>query len=207
MSTNMSETITTAAIDLFFTQGYFATSISAIARACGIQKASMYYHFPSKEALLFSIMTTTMDNLMVFLQGNLAGRSQVEERMRAAVRSHVCFHLNRQKETFIASSELRGLSPDHLQAIVAKRDNYESIFQELIQTGIREQVFSPGDVRILSYAILTLCTAGASWFKPEGRLSVDAIAEIYEAFVLNGLQAGRMPAPQAAATAVRLKRS
>jgi AcrR family transcriptional regulator len=207
MSTNMSATITTAAINLFFTQGYFATSISAIARACDIQKASIYYHFPSKEALLFSIMTTTMDDLMDFLQGNLADRTHVEERMRAAVRSHVCFHLNRQKETFIASSELRGLSPDHLQAIVAKRDSYESIFQELIQTGIREQVFCPGDVRILSYAILTLCTAGASWFKPEGRLSVDAIAEIYEAFVLNGLQAGRMPAPQAAATAVRPKRS
>jgi hypothetical protein len=40
----------------------------------------------------------------------------------------------------------------------------------------------------LSYAILTLCTAGASWFRPEGRLTVDAIARIYENFVLNGLK-------------------
>lgn len=207
MSTNMRDTITSAAIDLFFTQGYFATSISTIARACDIQKASIYYHFPSKEALLFSIMTTTMDDLMEFLQGNLAGLARVEERMRAAVRSHVSFHLNRQKETFIASSELRGLSPEHLHVIVAMRDSYESIFQDLIQTGIGQGVFSPGDVPILSYAILTLCTAGASWFKPEGRLSVDAIAGIYEAFVLNGLQAGRLPAPQAAAASAVRKRS
>jgi hypothetical protein len=49
-------------------------------------------------------------------------------------------------------------------------------------------VFAPGDDKILSYAILTLCTAGASWFKPDGRLSVDEIAEIYENFIISGLK-------------------
>jgi AcrR family transcriptional regulator len=193
MGTNGSATgdsITSAAIDLFYQQGYFATSISAIAGACGIQKASIYYHFASKEELLFSIMTTTMDDLMNYLQGNLAGIDGIEERMRAAVRSHVSFHLNHQKETFIASSELRGLSPDNRQVLVEQRDSYESIFQELIRKGIDEKVFSSGDIRILSYAILTLCTAGASWFNPGGRLTVEEIAAIYENFVLNGLKLG-----------------
>jgi hypothetical protein len=32
--------------------------------------------------------------------------------MRAAVRGHVRFHLDRQKENFIANSELRGLTAD-----------------------------------------------------------------------------------------------
>lgn len=193
MGTNGSTTgnsIKSAAIDLFFQQGYFATSISAIARTCSIQKASIYYHFPSKEDLLFSIMTTTMDNLMEHLQGNLAGVNGIDNRMRAAVRSHVSFHLDRQKETFIASSELRGLSPEHRRVVVSQRDIYESIFQELIQEGINEKAFSPGDIKILSYAILTLCTAGASWFNPGGRLTVEEIAAIYEDFVLSGLQLG-----------------
>jgi len=38
---------------------------------------------------------------------------------------------------------------------------------------------------------LTLCTAGASWFRPEGRLSVEQIAEIYENFVINGLKSAQ----------------
>jgi AcrR family transcriptional regulator len=188
----MGDTIKTAAIALFFQQGYFATSMSAIARACRIQKASIYYHFSSKEHLLFAIMTTSMDDLMAYLTENLARAWQVEDKMRVAVRSHVIFHLTRQKETFIASSELRGLSPEHRVAIVQQRDTYELIFQELIHQGIAEKVFSRGDVKILSYAILTLCTAGASWFNPEGRLSVDAIAGIYETFVLNGLKMGNL---------------
>lgn len=195
MGTNGSDTgssIKSVAIDLFYRQGYFATSISAIARACNIQKASIYYHFASKEELLFSIMRTTMDDLMDHLQGNLAGIDGIEERMRAAVHSHVSFHLDHQKETFIASSELRGLSPEHRSVLVGQRDIYESIFQELIQHGIEAKVFSKGDIKILSYAILTLCTAGASWFNPEGRLKVSDIAGIYEDFVLSGLNLGSM---------------
>jgi AcrR family transcriptional regulator len=187
----MGDTITYAAIDLFFQKGYFATSMSAIARACGIQKASIYYHFASKEELLFSIMTSTMGDLTAHLQGNLARTRGMAERMRAAVRSHVGFHLEHQKETFIASSELRGLSQSHLALVIAQRDTYESVFQALIQEGIDQGVFDPGDVKILSYAILTLCTAGASWFNPGGRLRINAISKIYESFVLNGLRSGK----------------
>jgi AcrR family transcriptional regulator len=196
----MGDTIKNAAIDLFFRQGYFATSMSAIARACRIQKASIYYHFASKEELLFSIMTASMDDLMAYLTDNLAGAGDVEDKMRAAVNSHVNFHLNHQKETFIASSELRGLSPEHRAAIVQQRDAYESIFQALIQKGIDQGVFPGGDVKILSYAILTLCTAGASWFNRNGRLSVETIAAIYENFVISGLKAGD-PAVLSPATA------
>lgn len=186
--TSMKETITRVAVDLFFRKGYFATSISEIARGCGIQKASIYYHFAGKEDLLFSIMETTMQELLTSLQDSLARASGTEARLRAAVRGHVCFHLQRQKETFIASSELRGLSPERLDAIVAQRDAYERLFQDLIRQGIDQGVYTGGDVKILSYAILTLCTAGASWFRSKGRLTVDAIAQIYENFVINGLK-------------------
>lgn len=190
---SMKETITHVAIDLFFRKGYYATSISDIARGCGIQKASIYYHFPSKEELLFGIMQTTMQDLLQSLEQGLRDSNDSEGRMRAAIRSHVCFHLNRQKETFIASSELRGLSQDHLRAVVAQRDAYERIFQDLIRQGVEQGIYAGGEVKILSYAILTLCTAGAFWFNPDGRLCVEAIATIYENFVLNGLMGARAP--------------
>lgn len=186
--TKMKETIKLVAIDLFFKKGYFATSISDIAKECGIQKASFYYHFAGKEELLFNIMESTMIDLLQSLESSLAACEKQEDRMRAAVRSHVTFHLNRRQETFIASGELRGLSAEHCGSIVARRDAYEKILQDLIRTGMEKGIFAPADVKILSYAILTLCTAGATWFRPDGRLSVEAISSIYENFVLNGLK-------------------
>jgi len=185
---HMKEKIKAVSIDLFFKKGYYATSMSEIAQGSGIQKASIYYHYPSKEGLLFSILETTMNDLTQYLHTRLLGIANVEKKMRVAVHSHVRFHLERQKENFIANSELRGLSSEHYQLIVRKRDEYENIFQKIISEGAEKGFFASQDVKILSYAILTLCTAGASWFKPDGRLNVDEIADIYESFIINGLK-------------------
>lgn len=184
----MKEKIRLVSIELFFKKGYFATSISDIAKGTGIQKASIYYHYASKEELLFSILKSTMEDLTEYLKNSLAGIEDVEKRMRAAVHSHVRFHLERQKENFIANSELRGLTSEHYKEIVKKRDEYECIFQGIIEEGSKKGVFAGVDVKILSYAILTLCTAGASWFKPEGRLTSDEVAVIYENFIISGLK-------------------
>jgi AcrR family transcriptional regulator len=43
------------ALELFTSRGYEATSLRQIAEAIGINKASLYYHFPSKEAILRSL--------------------------------------------------------------------------------------------------------------------------------------------------------
>ena len=192
---DMKATIKSVSIDLFFRKGYFATSISDIAKGSGIQKASIYYHYASKEDLLFHILKSTMEDLTAYLKSCLSVVDGVEKRMRAAVRGHVHFHLERQKENFIANSELRGLTAEHYREIVKKRDEYELIFQELIRQGADRGVFADSDVKILSYAILTLCTAGASWYKAGGRLTVEAIADIYESFIISGLKQGRIDPP------------
>jgi AcrR family transcriptional regulator len=187
----MKDTIIAVAIDLFFKKGYFATSISEIARGCGIQKASIYYHFPCKEDLLLAIMEATMADLMDGLEAGVGAAADIEGKMRAAVRNHIHFHLERQQETFIASCELRGLSAKNFEAMVARRDAYERMFQSLICAGINDGVFAQNDVKVLSYAILTLCTAGATWYRSGGRLAVDDIVAIYETFVINGLKHSR----------------
>jgi len=43
------------ALALFTEQGYEATSLRQIADELGINKASLYYHFPNKEAILRSV--------------------------------------------------------------------------------------------------------------------------------------------------------
>ena len=53
---NTKQEILEAALELFSVQGYEATSISQIAGAVGIRKASLYSHFESKQAILDTLV-------------------------------------------------------------------------------------------------------------------------------------------------------
>lgn len=56
-------TIHRAALELFSTQGYEKTSLREIAEQVGITKASLYYHYSSKQELLRAIVGTFLDDL------------------------------------------------------------------------------------------------------------------------------------------------
>ena len=59
---NTKQEILEASLDLFSVQGFEATSISQIASAVGIRKASLYSHFESKQAILDAIVKVVLDS-------------------------------------------------------------------------------------------------------------------------------------------------
>ena len=58
---NTKQEILRASLDLFSVQGFEATSISQIADAVGIRKASLYSHFESKQAILDAIVKEVLE--------------------------------------------------------------------------------------------------------------------------------------------------
>ena len=58
---NTKKEILLAALDLFSYQGYEATSISQIASAVGIKKASLYSHYESKKAILDALVKEVLE--------------------------------------------------------------------------------------------------------------------------------------------------
>ncbi len=57
---NTREEILEAALDLFAVNGYEATSISQLADAVGIRKASLYSHFANKQDILDTVVETVL---------------------------------------------------------------------------------------------------------------------------------------------------
>jgi AcrR family transcriptional regulator len=87
----MKEKIKQSAIKLFYKKGYFATGMRTLANAVGIQKASIYYHYPSKEDILMDIFRTTMFDLQDMLRSCLDEVANTMEKIQAA-RDHVRMH-------------------------------------------------------------------------------------------------------------------
>lgn len=182
------EQIKQASIDLFYKKGYYATTISNIAKICGIQKSSIYYHYATKQDILYNIFKTTMVELEEYVLSAVSAAESTEAKLKEAIVAHIIFHIDRQKECFIADSELRGLTPENYNAIVKMRDRYDSMFQGIIQEGIEAGVFFVKDLKILSYVIITMCTAVTNYFKPKGRLSKEEIATLYSDFIITAMQ-------------------
>jgi AcrR family transcriptional regulator len=185
------ELIRSAAIDLFFEHGYEATSLRAIASEVGIQVGSLYNHLTSKESLLYSIMSTIMEDLLREFDARLAGIDDSVERLRAAIEVHVLFHTARAREVFIGNSELRSLTTAHRKRVVKLRDDYESRFVEIIENGVADGSFETADTKLAAWAILAIGTSTSTWFRADGRLQLDDIATLYTDLVLNGLATRR----------------
>ena len=58
---NTKQEILEAALELFSVQGFEATSISQIADAVGIRKASLYSHFENKQAILDALVQRVLE--------------------------------------------------------------------------------------------------------------------------------------------------
>jgi AcrR family transcriptional regulator len=178
------ERIRRAAIALFKARGYHGTSVRALADALRIEAASLYYHFPSKQEILFDLFERTMDALYDGLERAIAGGNTPEEKLRAAVRFHVLFHIARQDEAFISHSELRSLSPENHRRVIRKRDRYEKAVRDLLAAGVRRGDFVIADVRLATIAILMMCSGVSDWFAGRGRLTPAKVADRYADMVI-----------------------
>ncbi len=181
------EKILAAAVQLFAEYGYHAATMRDIARVTGIQAASIYYHYANKQALLVEIMDTHMRHLNETLEQILQQRSPVSERLYEAIANHIRLHTTYKPEFFIIDTEIRALEGENRVAILALRDHYESLLQALLREGIEQGDFRPIDVKITSYALIAMCTEVATWFRPEGRLSVQQVIDMYTQLFTDGL--------------------
>ena len=159
-----------------------------LARALRMEAASLYYHFKSKQEILFAILDRTLDDLLAGVGRAVASADGPEARLRAAVRFHVLFHTDSQREAFLSHSELRSLTQANLRLVLARRDEYERVFRGLLASGVRAGVFQVSDVRLTAMAILTMCTGVATWFAESGRLAPEAIADRYVEMIMRSVE-------------------
>jgi hypothetical protein len=87
--------------------------------------------------------------------------------------------MHRRAGAMVSTGELRSLEPDNRKAYVAKRDEQQRMLDQVIIDGVRDGVFATPYPKDASRAIASLCVGVASWYRPDGSLSVDALLERY----------------------------
>jgi phenylacetate-CoA ligase len=180
-----------AALDEFYDVGYHGATVRSIAERAGVSLPTLYNHYPSKQSLLVRLCHSTMDDLYEASTKALrAAEGGPEAHFRALTTVHVDHHVHRQKDSFVATTELRSLSTAVRREIIFKRDRQQRLFDNVVLSGIGSGVFHVIEPLAASRAIVTMCTSVAQWYRPYGPLTPDQIAQLYVNYGLQMLGVG-----------------
>jgi TetR/AcrR family transcriptional regulator, cholesterol catabolism regulator len=180
--------IIAAATRVFSRAGYHAATMTEIADEVGIRKASLYHHIRRKEDLLLAIHEQLIDELTAQMLTALEGVEDPPEKLAATLRVALSFVSRHRDGVTVFLQERRQLQGARWEAVVAKRDAYEHIVQEIIADGTRSGAFAELPPAIVAKALLGMANWGYTWFDADGPLSADEVAAIFSAIALRGLE-------------------
>jgi AcrR family transcriptional regulator len=186
---NAGDRVRQSALRLFASKGFQATGIREIADGAGISSAALYHYMGTKEDLLVAIMEHALSSWYSTAADAVATGSGPSERLSNFVRSHVICSAVFQLESTVVDTEIRALTGDYRTRVVRLRDQYEELFDEILQDGVGASVFVVTDVRTTRLALLEMCNGVSRWFSLKGPKTIERLAEDFADIALAAVQA------------------
>jgi len=168
-----------AARSLFARYGYAAVSMRQIGREIGLQAGAIYNHFPTKQHLLRGLLVEHMKRLLGAWDSCRDDNLPPRDALVAFVRFHIRYHVQCGEEVFISYMELRNLEEENFREVEELRQRYENSLNSILDNGAADGVFTVSDPRVATMAVIAMLTGVTSWYRPDGRLNLDQIEDLY----------------------------
>ncbi len=190
------------ATQLFYDHGYSSVGIRTIAAAVGVQPASLYYYFRSKEDILFHITLHWTQGFIETHQPLLENDGPASDVLRQVVRAHVYYFAKHGVEQRVAERELRKLSRDRITEIRLLQRRYLDKLIAVVERANKQGVLKVEHPTIATRAFLDMLNHLFRWFEPGHDLSVEQVANMYATMIVDGLLGGAV-APKSRRTHAR----
>jgi AcrR family transcriptional regulator len=175
-----------SAATAFRRRGYHGASVDEIAGALAMTKGNLYYYFRNKEDILFACHEYSLDVLLGLLKDVQAGTAAPDVKLRALVRACVHLIVDELQGTAL-TLDLHALSPPLLRAVVARRDAFDRGVRAIIQDGMDQGVFAPGDPKMVAFALMGAVNWITKWFDPAGPMNAEQIGGAFADYLVGGL--------------------
>jgi AcrR family transcriptional regulator len=140
---------------LFVQQGYTATSMRQVAAETGIGKATIYHHFPDKQAMVMALLQKSMAR-MNEARAIVRVETDPRQRIRAAATVSVSYLFESVDIIQIVRREI----PDGRDQISAEFMNffrdYMALLADAIQRGTEQGIFRPVDPADAARVLMTM---------------------------------------------------
>jgi TetR/AcrR family transcriptional regulator, cholesterol catabolism regulator len=184
--------ILVAATDRFGRDGYEHTKWADIAGDIGVGATALYHYFESKQHCLYEIMDEAIEDF----RSQFVAITAAEPDLRRAIATVMasCFELtehdvlrNRvlvaeQGRLSVPSTSVR--EEQARQAARSRMRELEFAWASFLATAMRDGVIPDTDPRLLTRAVLGLYNSIWHWYRPNGLIALDRIAEYYTELAL-----------------------
>jgi AcrR family transcriptional regulator len=175
------------AVEVFNERGYDATSTAELAARLGVTKAAIYHHVPSKVELLRLALDRALDALFAVTEepGALHGRAidRLEHVVRGSVRV-----LAAELPFVTLLLRVRGNSEVE-RAALDRRRAFDRVVTDLVRAAEEEGDVRPDvDPAVTSRLLFGTVNSLTEWYRPDGGLSADDLADALVATTFSGLR-------------------
>jgi TetR/AcrR family transcriptional regulator len=187
------ESIVRTAARLFAEQGYPGTSMSDLARACGISKPLLYHYVDDKYQLLLEISDGHVSRLEALVAEVDALRLAPAERLRQLIRRFVHEYAQARHDHGVLTQDVKFLETRDRNRVLKKERHVVAAFAAAIAAARPELAEAALD-KPLTMLLFGMINWMFTWLRPDGRLGHDDMAPIVADLFLGGLVAVRVPA-------------
>ena len=177
------EAIVASAAALYANRGFQGASIADLAKACGSSKSLVYHYFPSKDDILYEVMAAHLDAL-VDAADDAMRTGGPRERLQALTLAFMRLYSGAQHSHKVLLNELDNLPPERRADVVRKQRRIIAV----VETLVREIRPEANPITLpLTMLFFGMINWTHTWFRPEGGVSAEALAELTVRLFLDGV--------------------
>ncbi len=155
-----------------------------MARDAGVTTAALYHYMGGKQDLLLRIMRDAMHEMIQGARDVMQEAGSPAEELAALARAHVIFNGRNLLDAYVGDTEIRSLDDANRARIVKLRDEYETLWKDVIFRGVECGDFRIADQKLFRLALIQMVNGVAYWYRPTGETALPAIADQFAAFAL-----------------------
>ncbi|HET7144812.1 MAG TPA: TetR/AcrR family transcriptional regulator [Anaerolineales bacterium] len=176
-----------AAAQVFRQKGYHGASMSAIADAVNLQKASLYHHVASKQEILLELLERALGMLTEHIASIASQPIPADQKLRQMIKAYLIALADNRDLTAVLLFEHRSLDKKSHTRHVPHRDAFEGLWRDVLDEGVRTKLFDCSDTRLAVRALMGVMNWTLTWYHPDGAKSIEVIADGYADMLFHGL--------------------
>jgi AcrR family transcriptional regulator len=164
------------AAELFNERGFYETSLNELAKRLNVTKPSLYYYVKNKDDILLQILNQAVIEFQPAM--NLAEESGLcgREKLKIFITQYTAAMTGVFGKCMVLSG-LGPLEPSSRDELTPTFRRLDTFVRKLLEEGIQDGSIVPCDTKITAFSIFGSMHWLARWYRPDGELNAQEIAD------------------------------